>query len=433
MSDNRNILADCQAGDLAGKTARIGLAVGLLGLAGGAALGYAGNDHERQTQFWFAYLAAFFWMLTIGLGTMLFSLVAHLVGAHWSVTVRRLAEITQANLPILCLFGLPLLYPLLTDDVTVWRWAHAGDAGHAAAEAGHAAPADLGRQLAETEHHRLAAHKRPYLNVTFLLIRFAIYGCVWWLLSRYYFKGSVKQDTAADFAPTRRMRKWSAPSVIIFALTITFASFDLLMSLDEAWFSTIFGVNIFAGAFMSCFAWLILATKYLQSRGRMTQVVTAEHYHDLGKMMFAFTCFWGYTAFSQFMLMWYANMPEETHWFKDRLSPAWLEWSWLLMFGHFLVPFLGLMSRHVKRHKFALPLWAGYMLLMHWVDMYWIVMPNMNPSPTAEHNPVGAMDLLLLVGMAGILVWATARRAAGQALVPVGDPLLDKCLAHKNV
>jgi len=444
-SEHHNILADCQAGEVGVKTARVGLVVGVAGIGAGVLLGYTGG-HELQTHFWFAYLVAWFWLLTIGLGTMLFSVLAHLVGAHWSVTVRRLAEVTQSNLPLFCLLGLPLLYPLLSDDVTVWRWAHAGDAHHEAPAAGaadaHAAPdahapdaaaQQLGAKLAQEEHHHVASHKVPYLNVNFLLVRFAIYGLAWWLLSRYYFRRSVAQDTADDFEPTRRMRKWSAPTVIVFALTISFAAFDLLMSLDEAWFSTMFGVIIFAGAFMSAFAWLIVASKYLQSKGRMTQVLNTEHYHDLGKMMFAFICFWAYTSFSQFMLIWYANLPEETRWFQNRLSPAWQEWSWALMFGHFMIPFVGLISRHVKRHKHALTFWAVYMLGMHWVDIYWIAMPNLEPSRTAEDNPFHVLDVALLVGMAGILVWATARRAAGQSLVPLRDPLLDKCLAHKNV
>lgn len=433
-SDTSNLLADCHAGEVGKRTARLGLTVGVIGLGAGVLLGYTGG-HDLRTHFWFGYLIAFFWLLTIGLGTMLFSIIAHLVGAHWSVTVRRLAENTQANLPIFCLLGLPLLYPLLSDDVTVWRWAHADAAGHEAAAAPGAAEAaaPLGERLAQEEHHEVASHKLPYLNVTFLLVRFAIYGLVWWMISRFYFRRSVAQDSADDFEPTRRMRKWSAPSVILFALTISFASFDLLMSLDETWFSTMFGVIIFAGSFMAAFAWVIVAAKYLQSRGRMTQVVNTEHYHDLGKMMFAFICFWGYTSFSQFMLIWYANLPEETRWFQNRLSPAWQEWSWALMFGHFMIPFLGLISRHVKRHKQALTWWAVYILFMHWVDLYWIAMPNLEPSRTATDNPFHPLDLCLLVGMAGILVWATARRAAGQPLIPVRDPLLDKCLAHKNV
>ena len=425
MSEPSQVLADCQAGDVAPRTARIGLIVGVLGIVAGAAWSYlVKGDEASRTQFWYAYLAAFFWALTIGLGSLLFTVIAHLVGAHWSVSVRRIAEVTQSALPVICLFGLPLLYPLLSHDVTVWRWAAHHDAAPAAT---------LGDQLHQDEHHHLVEHKLPYLNVTFMLIRFAVYGLVWWQLSRYYLRRSVEQDTAAGFEPTRRMRKWSAPSVILFALTITFASFDLLMSLDETWFSTMFGVNIFAGAFMSSFAWLILSARYLQSKGRMTRVVNTEHYHDLGKMMFAFMCFWAYTAFSQFMLIWYANMPEETHWFQNRLSPAWVEWSWLVMFGHFAIPFVGLMTRHVKRHKHALTLWAGYMLFMHWADIYWITMPNLQSSPIAEDNPVGPMDFALLIGMAGLLVWAVARKLDRQPLVPVGDPLLDRCLQFKNV
>lgn len=437
MSDNSQVLADCQAGDLAPRTARMGLIVGAAGLLAAAGWVYGvDRDPESQTRFWYAYLTAFFWALSIGLGAMFFTVLMHLVGAYWSVTVRRIAEVTQSALPVICLLGLPLLYPLLSHDVTLWRWAAGHGEEHAAAAAdAHGAEA-AGTQLAETlaheEHAHLAAHKIPYLNVSFLLIRLAIYALVWWLVSRYYLRRSVQQDTADGFEPTRRMRKWSAPCVILFALSITFVSFDLLMSLDETWFSTMFGVNVFAGAFMACFAWLILAARFLQSKGRMTRVVNREHYHDLGKMMFAFVCFWGYTGFSQFMLIWYANMPEETHWYANRFSPAWMGWSLLVMFGHFMLPFIGLMSRHVKRHAQALTWWAVYLLIMHWADLYWLAMPNLQRSPAAEHNPFHWSDFALLIGMAGMLTWAVARNLGRQPLVPVGDPLLDRCLQHKN-
>ncbi|MGB0684902.1 MAG: hypothetical protein ACPGQD_01735 [Planctomycetota bacterium] len=445
---------DNVAGDVAPRLARIGGAAAILGIGVAAALGYVTGGEEGPTHFWFAYLVAFAFILTITMGAMFFTIIQHLVNAHWSVTVRRLAEVTMSVVPTVCLLGLPLLYPLLSEDITIWRWAEghhevghgeahgAEDAGHA--EEGHGAEAakeDHGDESEEAYaehlehglHQRLVDHKLPYLNKNFFVGRLLGYFVLWFLLSRFFFRKSVEQDTADGIEPTLRMKKWSAPSVILFALTLSFASFDLLMSLDETWFSTIFGVYIFAGGYLSSIAWLVIVAKYLQSRGRMTEVIHKEHYHDLGKWMFAFTFFWGYIAFSQFMLIWYANIPEETHFYGFRITPAWHAWSWFLLIGHFIIPFGGLLSRHVKRSTNVLLGWAIYMMVMHWVDLYWIVMPNFQRGDVTASNPFGPVEVLLALGMFGFLVWAVARRAAGQSLVPLRDPLLGKSLGFKNI
>jgi len=436
---------DNLAGDVAPRVARIGLALGVGGIGVAAALGYLTGGEDGPTHFWFAYLVAFAFILTIGMGAMFFTILQHLVNAHWSVTVRRLAEVTMSVLPVICLFAAPLLYPLLSHDVTVWQWADAG--GHeAVAEAGaegHAAAAPveiamqgssaLGQHLEHEIHKGLVAHKKPFLSTNFFIGRLVGYFFIWFLLARFFFRRSVEQDTADSVAPTLRMKKISAPSVILFALTLSFASFDLLMSLDETWFSTIFGVYIFAGSYLSSVAWIVVMAKYLQRKGRMTEAVNDEHYHDLGKWMFAFVFFWSYIAFSQFMLIWYANLPEETHFYAYRLTPAWAGWTWLLLVGHFLIPFGGLLSRHVKRNTNVLLGWAIYILCIHWVDIYWIVMPNFHRGSLTASNPFGPVEVLLAIGMFGVLVWAIARKIGGQSLVPVGDPLLGKSLGFKNL
>ncbi len=440
MSDSQPILRDCKAGDLAPKMARFGLVVGVLGLLLGVVLGYGVGGEEVREHFWFAYLASYSWLLTLVLGTLLFSILMHLFGAYWSVTVRRLAEITHAGLPLVLLLGLPLLYPLVSHEVTVWQWTEFSHDG-AAAEAFEGGALDdyaggdeedYYEVLEKEEHHHLVSHKLSYLNVPFLLGRIVLYVVVWLFLSRFFFRKSLAQDDAPDFEPTRSLRRFSAPAVILWALTLTFFAFDFLMSLDETWFSTMFGVYVFAGAFMANFAWLIVVARFLQSRGKLVGLITPEHYHDLGKLMFAFVCFWAYVGFSQFMLIWYANMPEETHWFQNRLVPAWSNWSVALMLGHFILPFVGILSRHVKRNPTLLAAWAGFLLVMHFVDHYWIVVPNLTRGMESAGNPFGWMDLALVVGMAGMLVFATARRAAGLPLVPIGDPNLKKALAFEN-
>ncbi|MDP7061423.1 MAG: hypothetical protein QF489_00630 [Planctomycetota bacterium] len=436
---------DNQAGDLSPKVARFGLGLAVVGLGLGAALGFMSNDHDAYSHFWFAYLVAFCFVFTIVLGATFFTIVQHLVNAHWSVSVRRLSELTMANIPLFAIFALPLLVPAFSDDVEVWKWASMGHGHEAAADHGatdaagdqaHAGPAeahDLATQLEHEEHEHFVAAKEPYLNRTFFIIRLIAYFLLWMWMARFFFKKSVDQDTAEGIAPTLGAKKVSAVSVILFAFALSFFSFDVLMSLDETWFSTIFGVYIFAGAFLSCVCWMVLMSKFLQAKGKMTKVINDEHYHDLGKWMFAFTFFWGYIAFSQFMLIWYANIPEETHFYAARLTDAWTGWTWCLLIFHFIIPFAGLLSRHVKRNTNVLKYWAIYMLVLHWVDIYWIAMPNYKRGEAGAGNPFGLMEIALAVGMIGVLIYGIGKKSAKQALLPVRDPLLGKCLGFKNI
>ena len=431
---------DNQAGDLSPKVARFGLGLAVVGLGVGAALGFLSNDHDGYSHFWFAYLIAFCFVLTIVLGTLFFNIIQHLVNAHWSVSVRRLSELTMANIPLLAIFALPLLVPLFSDDVELWKWAamsaeHQGVAemAHDVAQDAAAAPHDLATELEHVEHQHFVSHKFPFLNRNFFALRVLAYFLLWWGMARFFFRKSVAQDTAEGIAPTLSMKRVSAVAVILFAFTISFFAFDMLMSLDETWFSTIFGVYIFAGSYLSAVCWLVVMAKFLHSTGRLTKVVSDEHFHDLGKWMFAFTFFWGYIAFSQFMLIWYANIPEETHFFAARLTSSWSGWTWCLLIFHFIIPFGGLLSRHVKRNTNVLMYWAIYMLIMHWVDMYWLAMPNYHRGEVGADNPFGAMEVLLAVGMLGVLIFGIGRKSAAQALLPLRDPLLGKCLRFKNL
>ncbi|MDA0667605.1 MAG: hypothetical protein O3A95_06350 [Planctomycetota bacterium] len=453
-----NLKGNNQAGDVAGKAAQFGLTLATVGLGFGVTLGLMNGAEDGHTHFWFAYLVAFSFLLTITLGSMFFTVVQHMVNAHWSVTVRRFAELTMANMPMVALFALPLLVPLFSDDVSVWKWAtmahdeHGAvisveEAGHDAAPvAGLTAEASLAAQgqhaegghskaeeLSHAEHFEFTAHKFPFLNRKFFAGRLLLYFLIWIFVARFFFKKSVEQDTASNYDPTLAMKRKAAVAIIVFAFTISFAAFDLLMSLDETWFSTIFGVYIFAGAFLSSVAWMVIQAKFCQKNGLLTEVIHDEHYHDLGKWMFAFTFFWGYIAFSQFMLIWYANLPEETAFYGARLTEGWSAWTWALLVFHLIIPFGGLLSRHVKRNTNILLGWAYYLLIMQFIDLYWIVMPNYHRSEVGFENPFGIMEVSLVMGMFGVLVYGNARRAGKQALLPVGDPLLAKSLRFRNI
>jgi hypothetical protein len=436
MTSNLRLTGDYQAGDLAPRMKRIGLVLAVLGLGAGAAMGLTG-DADTKTHFWFAYLVAFCFALTIGLGAMFFTIVGHVVNTHWNISLRRLAELTMGALPIICLFGLAMLLPFFDHEVDIWQWDTINSGGAHAVEHGSdhggAGAQSLSDTLDHAEHVHIVEKKAAYLNRNGFIFRLLAYFLIWAWMAKFFLSKSAAQDTAGDSIDNvLRMKKVAAPMIFVFALTISFAAFDLIMSLDETWFSTIFGVYIFAGSFLAANCWLVIMSKWLQARGKMTDVINTEHYHDLGKWMFAFTFFWGYIAFSQFMLIWYANIPEETHFYMNRTMGVWQGYSNLLMVGAFFFPFLALLSRHVKRSTNVLCGMAVYILFMRYLDLYWLIMPNYHRGEIID-NPFGLVEISLVIGFIGLLLFGIARNAGKQSLLPINDPLLAKCLGHKNL
>lgn len=397
-------------GGLSRRYGNLFLLLGVLGMAVGAALGVAEGDQFRH--FFHSYLVGYAFILSVALGGLFFVIIQHLTNAHWSVTLRRLAEFTALSLPWVGVLGLPLLYPLFTHAGVeehgglLWPWIHAKGVDAA-----------------------LIAKKEAWLNPTFFAGRMLAYYAIWALLGTFFVRQSLLQDRTDSPAPTLRAKRWSALAIIVFALSLTAAAFDLLMSLDPAWFSTIFGVYFFSGCVIAIFAWLILTALFMQRTGRLQHAVTVEHYHDLGKFLFAFVFFWGYIAFSQYMLIWYSNIPEETVWYAQRQTEAWRPVSWLLAIGHFVIPFAGLLSRHAKRRVAVLGFWAAYMLVMHWLDLYWLVMPALDHE--ALHFGLG--DVAVSAGIVGLYVAGLCRIAGDRPLIPINDPLLPDSLAFKNI
>jgi hypothetical protein len=281
----------------------------------------------------------------------------------------------------------------------------------------------------------LTLKKHAVLNRWFFTLRVVFYFAIWSLLALWYWRRSTEQDRSGDVALTTRMQGHAAPALVVFALLITFAAFDLIMSLDPHWFSTIFGVYVLAGCMLAGFATLIIVHMHLQRLGYLTQSVNVEHYHDLGKWLFGFVFFWGYIAFSQYMLIWYANIPEETEWLARRgattarLDISGFTWVALaLLFGQLLIPFVGLMSRHAKRNKTVLAFWAMWVLAFHWLDLYWLIMPELD-----GRVHFGLIELLCFIGIGGIFMATSLRMMAKAPLRPVNDPRLQESLAFENV
>ncbi len=392
---------ETRLGAAGGRAALLAVAVGVIGLAAGAVLAF--RSHEAAERFFHAYLFSFCFCLSLSLGAMFFVLLQHVCRAGWSVVVRRLAEAVADNMLLLAVLALPIIGGMSH----LYEWTHA--------------------DVVARDH---ALHeKQPYLNSGFFVLRLAVYFIAWVVLARFYARSSIRQDAGGDPLLTLRMQRLSSPALFIFALTTTFASFDLLMSLDPHWYSTIFGVYYFAGSAVGFFALLAVMIFLLQRAGRLTHAITAEHLHDVGKLVFAFTVFWAYIAFSQYLLIWYANIPEETIWYLRRQSEGWAAVGLLLLFGHFVVPFLVLMARRPKRRPLVLAACTVWVLLMHALDLYWLVVPKVSPNSPVPH----LVDLACLLGVGGLFTAATILRLGKQSLVPLGDPRLGESLAFENV
>ena len=353
---------------------------------------------------WHPYLVSVCFFLTVTLGALFFVLIHHVTNAGWSTVVRRLAEGVSRNVVLMALILIPIVTPGPMGQLYKWFQPDPSD--------------------------EIIAVKASYLDYDWFLVRLGCYFLIWTILAWGYHRSSVAQDQDGDVRRTSRMSSFSPLGVLLFALSITFAAYDLLMSLDAHWFSTIFGVYIFAGSVLSFHALLALLIVWLQANGRLTRAITDDHMQDIGKMMFAFTVFWAYIAFSQYMLLWYANIPEETIWFLRRQSIwMWGFWGWMLIIGRFFVPFLFLMSRHIKRKRLTITIGALWMLAMQWADMYYLVMPQIS---NGQQFPFKMVDVTIVLGMAGVYIIGLALSLRGHSLIAERDPRMPESLAFEN-
>ncbi|MFQ5790619.1 MAG: hypothetical protein ACE5JI_09115 [Acidobacteriota bacterium] len=379
------------------RTTIITFGVGIAGLVASYLLGRPESD-----QFWQSYLVSSLFFLSLGLGGLFFVLLQFVTRAGWSVVVRRQAEHVMGTVPLLAL----LFLPLGTALTALYPWA--------------------GSDASTVD--RLLLHRRPYLNVDFFSLRSLAYLLGWSALAWWFRRQSLRQDDTQDIAITRRLQTASAPAMLFFGLTVTFASFDWIMALDPHWYSTILGVYFFAGSAVAILAFLIIEVLWLQTAGLLLNIVSYEHFHDLGKLLFGFVAFWAYIAFSQFMLIWYGNIPEETSWYAHRLQHGWTTVSWGLAVGHFVLPFFFLLPRDVKRKRATLLIGAFWLLAMHYLDLYWLVMPNFHLDGFAPH----LLDITTLAGVGGVFLGTLTVLLRRSALVPLGDPRLLESLSFEN-
>ena len=368
-------------------------------------------------------------IFSICVGAFWLILLHHLVRGRWATAVRRIAEAMSTAFPVVFVSGLAFIVPLLFGYEDLYYWAH-----HDAAKA------SLNPTL---------VHKLGWLSPGFFAVRYVVYAAIFSGMASYFARKSRQQDESGDPALSEAMRIASGPAMIVYSLATCFAAFDILMSLAPKWYSTIYGVNFWGSSCVGGFAALALVVLGIQRTGRLTHSVNAEHYHDIGKWMFAMTFFWAYTAFSQFMLQWYGNLPEETVWYKYRLFGEWQWVSIAMLVGFWAFPFVFLMSRWTKRIVPSLVFFAVWQLVFHWLDLYWNVMPSydwgqvvhdgaqLSSGPltgnTAYHH-VGfsPLDVTVWLGLIGVLLFGIGRNLRGN-LIPVKDPTLGLSLAHENL
>jgi len=414
-------------GELGLHVMRVAGVIGLAGIAVSLLIAFVGPEKTWE-RFFRSYLVAFIFVLSLSLGAFFFVFIQHLTRAGWSASVRRVAEGIMANLMWIWVLFIPIaIAAVMSEKTHLYHWA-------------------IADEVAKDE---LLQHKASYLNIPFWLIRAAFYFLVWALFARFFYRNSIAQDASGDPDLTSRMQAVAAPTAILFALTQSYAAIDWIMSLEPHWFSTMWPVYFFAASCCGAFSFFILVLYLLQKNGRIQHSVTTEHYQDLGKMLFAFgVVFWAYIAYSQFMLIWYANIPEETTWFIARQLGGWAGIGLLLIIGHFLGPFVALISKWPKRWNGVLALAAAWMMVMHYIDVYWMVMPKLPPqlagatsltelAEVVQPKDVGygwhLLDLTCMVGLLGVFIAATAMILRRASLVAERDPRLGEALAFENM
>lgn len=361
---------------------------------------------SNRDQFYSAYLASYVNWLSLSIGATFFVMFQRLTQAEWSVVVRRLAETAMTNFWILA----PLFIPVLFGMHSLYEWTHLENPAIA--------------------NDKILSGKSGYLNPTFFIIRAVIFLAIWCFVSWKLYSYSVRQDASGDPKETRNAAKLSAPGVPLLILSASFAAIDWLMSLQPHWYSTMWGVYFFAGGGVTFMALLALICVWLRANGMLGEVITVEHYHDIGKLLFAFTVFWSYIAFGQYFLIWYANLPEETIFFQARKVGSWRDVSWLLLFGHFVFPFLALISRWAKRHPVVLPVVAAWMIFINALDHFWIVMPVRNPLGVAWGSLW--MNLATWCAIGGTCAFFFLNQLSRHSIVPSGDPFLAESLEFEN-
>jgi hypothetical protein len=371
------------------------LIAGALGLAL-CALGW----YLEPAQFFQSYLFAYMYWLGIALGSIAVVAVLHLVGGAWGIAIRRPLEAAMCTLPLLALLFVPILFGMSA----LYPW-----------------------MRPEAAHDPAIAHKAAYLNFGAFLARAIVYFAIWAALAYLFNRWSLAQDHAAGPGPTRRLRALSPPALILYCLTVTLAAVDWVMSIQPAWYSTIYGMLFVAGQALVTLAFAVVVAALLSARPPLEATIGPDQFHDLGNLLLTFVIFWIYIGFSQFLIVWAGNLPEEIQFYLPRRQGG---WAWLalgLVLFQFVVPFCVLLSRAAKRRAWALGLLAAAIMAAHLIDLFWLVVPPLRPTLSIHW-----LDAAAAIGVGGVWLAVFAWRLRAHPLVPLHDPRAEEAFAHEG-
>ena len=416
-----------KAGKLGNNMVKVGAVVALVFGVLSVVLGAMHGDNFKR--FMYSYVIGWSFIVSIAIGMLWLVLLHHLCRGRWATVVRRVAEAMTQAFPLIFIAGLGFIIPVVAGYGDLYYWAHP-DAKNAA----------LNPHL---------QHKLGWLSPAAFALRYVVYGVIFTGIAAYFAKKSRQQDESGDPKISDHLRAASGPAMILYSFTTCALAFDVLMSLAPKWYSTIYGVSFWASGNIAAFSVLALIVMWLRRNGRLVHSVNEEHFHDIGKWMFSFTFFWAYTAFSQFMLQWYGNMPEETVWYKYRMFGEWQWVSIAILVGYWAFPFVFLMSRWTKRIEPSLVFFAVWQIGFTWLNHYWNVMPQYDWETTYQgstklvqgplmgslaHHHVGlsAVDFTVWIALLGILLVGIGRNLTGN-LIPIKDPTLGMSLAHEQL
>ena len=379
------------------KIGRVGLAAGVVG----AVLLAAGFLTDRD-QFFRSYLTGYMWMLGLAAGALALLLLHHVTRGAWGVMIRRILE-AAAN-PVTIGFAVVAFLPIVLGTHSLYEWTHgevvAGDA--------------------------ILSYKKPWLNTPAFLTRSAIYFALWLVLAGVLGRLSARQDETGDRKLALWMQRWSAGGLAVFILSMTLAAFDWLMSITPHWYSTIYGLYVIIGQAVAAMAFVALMALVLGDGDSPAIPFQARHLHDYGKLLFAFVCVWAYFGYSQFIIIWSGNLPEETTFYTSRLNGAWKATTVVLVLLHYALPFALLLSRDRKRSAKALAPIAVLLLLARWLDLHWLVAPAFSKDAFTLHW----LDLAAPLALGGIWLFLFTLRLKARPLLPANEPFLKEALAH---
>jgi hypothetical protein len=357
--------------------------------------------HTQPARTWTNILLDDFYLVSLCLAGVLFVAIQHLARASWCAGIRRIPEAMATALPVVAV----LLLALFFGRHWLYPWSHPG----------------------HMQEDATLAVKAGYLSTPFVFVRMAVVLAFWGLLARRIRRTSRQQDTDPSPDLQRRLVRDSALFVVLFAFSFFVASVDWLMSLDPHWFSTIFAVYAFAGLFVAGIAAITLLAVVLRATGRLDRVVNENHLHDLGKLLFAFTTFWAYIWLSQYLLIWYGNLPEEIRHYVSRTNDRWIFLFLLNLVVNWVIPFVVLLPRAPKRNPRVLAAVCVLVLAGRWLDLYLLIAPEIAPGPA-----IGGLEILIAAGYAGLFLSMVMRALAQAPLVALNDPHLAESLHHRQ-